>query len=175
MRVSRIDDKAKRMLGWVGQYSVAGRHTRKFFSDRVFGTPARAKAAAEAFATKDLAEHQEVSSLRRMLVPRKNTPHGIPGVARYARPGGSSAFWVAYWTQDGVRHQKKYSILRHGESEARDLAFATRADMTAGNLERLAELLKIHAPGRSATAERKTRSSSRTGSPVPGRSTLPGR
>ncbi len=105
---------------------------------------------------KDLAEHREVRSLRSMLVPRKNTPHGIPGVARYARPGGTSAFWIAYWTRDGVRHQKKYSILLHGESEARDLAFATRADMTAGNLERLAELLKVHAPGRSAAAKRRS-------------------
>jgi hypothetical protein len=106
-----------------------------------------------------------------MLVPRKNTPHGIPGVARYARPGGTSAFWIAYWTRDGIRHQKKYSILLYGESEARDLAFATRADMTAGTLERLAELLEVHAPGRSAAAKRQKPSSPRIGSPVPGRST----
>ena len=170
MRVSRIDDKTKRMLGWLVQYSVAGMHTRKFFSDRAFGTSARAKAAAEAFAMKDLEEHREMRSLRRMLIPRKNTPHGIPGVARYARPGGTSAFWIAYWTRDGVRHQKKYSILLHGESEARDLAFATRADMTAGYLERLSELLEVHAPGRSGAAERQKRSLSRIGSPVPSRS-----
>jgi len=153
MRVRRIDDQAKRMLGWLVQYSVAGRHTRKFFSDRAFGTSARAKAAAEAFAMKDLEEHREIRSLRSKLVPRKNTPHGVPGVARYARPGGTSTFWTAYWTRDGVRHQKKYSISRHGEHEARDLAFATRADMTAGNLERLTELLKIHAPSRAAAAK----------------------
>jgi hypothetical protein len=164
MRVGRIDDKAKRMIGWLVHYSVAGRHTRKFFSDRAFGTSARAKAAAEAFAMKDLEAHQEIRSLRNKLIPRKNTPHGIPGVARYVRPGGTSAFWIAYWTQDGVRHQKKYSIPRHGERAARALAFSTRADMTAGNLERLTELLKIHAPGRSAAAGRKTRSSSRIGS-----------
>lgn len=167
MRVRRIDDKAKRMLGWLVQYSVAGRHTRRFFSDLAFGTSARAKAAAEAFAIKDLGEHQEIRSLRSKLMPRRNTPHGTPGVARYVRPGGISAFWTAYWTQDGVRRQKKYSISRYGEREARKLAFATRADMTAGNLDRLNELLKIHAPGRSAAAEQKRRPSTRTGSPPP--------
>ena len=148
MRVRRIDDQAKRMRGWLVQYSVAGSHTRKFFSDRAFGSSARARAAAEAFAIKDLEEHQEIRSLRSKLIPRKNTPHGIPGVGRYIRPGGMSAFWIAYWTQDGVRHQKKYSISRHGEREARELAFATRADHTSGNLERLTRLLKVHAPGR---------------------------
>lgn len=175
MRVSRIDDKAKRMIGWLVHYSVAGQHTRKFFSDRAFGSSEQAKAAAEAFAMEDFEEHREIRSLRNMLMPRRNTPHGTPGVARYARPGGTSAFWIAYWTQDGVRHQKKYSILRHGERAARELAFATRADMTAGNLDRLTDLLKIHAPGRSAAAERKTRSAPRTGSPAPGRSTRPSR
>ena len=157
MRVRRIDDQAKRMHGWLVQYSVAGRHTRKFFSDLAFGTSARARVAAEAFATKDLEEHQEIRSLRSKLIPRRNTPHGIPGVGRYIRPGGTSAFWIAYWTQDGVRHQKKYSISLHGEREARELAFATRADQTSGNLERLTRLLKIHVPGQSA-ADRKHRS-----------------
>ncbi|MGF6233858.1 hypothetical protein QFZ27_007813 [Inquilinus ginsengisoli] len=155
MRVRRIDDPTKRMRGWLVEYSVAARHTRKFFSDLAFGTSARAKAAAEAFAIKDLGEHHEIRSLRSRLMPRKNTPHGIPGVARYVRPGGTSAFWTAYWTQDGVRRQKKYSVARHGEREARELAFATRADMTAGNLERLTELLKIHALGRLAAPKRK--------------------
>lgn len=156
MRVRRIDDRAKRMLGWLVQYSVAGRHTRKFFSDLAFGTSAQAQAAAEVFAIKDLGEHQEIRSLRRKLMPRRNTPHGIPGVTRHARPEGTSAFWLACWTQDGVRHQKKYSISRYGEREARELAFATRADMTAGDLERLAELLKIHAPGQPEAVKRKT-------------------
>lgn len=155
MRVRRIDDPAKRMRGWLVQYSVAGRHTRKYFSDLAFGTSARAKAAAEAFAMKDLGEHHEIRSLRRRLMPRKNTPHGIPGVARYVRPGGTSAFWTAYWTQDGVRHQKKYSIARHGEHEARELAFATRAERTADSEERLRELLEVHAPGRSGAGKLK--------------------
>ncbi len=87
------------MLGWLVQYSVAGMHTRKFFSDRAFGTSAQAQAAAEAFAIKDLGEHQEIRSLRRKLMLRKNTPHGVPGVARYLRLGGTSAFWTAYWTR----------------------------------------------------------------------------
>jgi hypothetical protein len=156
MRVGRIDDPAKRMLGWLVRYSVAGRHTRKFFSDLTFGTSGRAKAAAEAFALAHLGEHTEIRSLRTRLLPRKNTPHGIPGVSRYVRPGGTSAFWTAYWTQDGVRHQKKFSVALHGEHDARELAFATRAEMTADNVERLAELLEIHVPDRPGAAKAKT-------------------
>ncbi|WP_225764567.1 AP2/ERF family transcription factor [Inquilinus sp. Marseille-Q2685] len=155
MRVSRIDNPEKRMLGWLVRYSVAGRHTRKFFSDLAHGSSAKAKAAAEAFALEHLDEHHEIRSLRTRLLPRKNTPHGVPGVARYVRPGGTSAFWTAYWTQDGVRRQKKFSIALLGEREARELAFATRAEMTADNQERLTELLDIHAPDRRAAAQQR--------------------
>ncbi len=155
MRVSRIDNPAKRMLGWLVRYSVAGKHTRKFFSDLAHGGSSdKAKAAAEAFALAHLLEHQEIRSLRTRLLPRRNTPHGVPGVARYVRPGGNSAFWTAYWTQDGVRRQKKYSVAQLGEHDARELAFATRAEMTAGNEERLEELLDIYVPERRATAKR---------------------
>jgi hypothetical protein len=153
MRVGRIDDPAKRMLGWLVRYSVAGRHTRKFFSDLVFGTSAKAKTAAVGFALEHLGEHTEIRSLRTRLMPRKNTPHGVPGVARYVRPGGTSAFWTAYWTQDGVRHQKKFSVALHGEQDARELAFSMRAEMTADGVERLAELLEIHAPDRAGAAK----------------------
>lgn len=156
MRVGRIDDPAKRMFGWLVRYWVAGRQTRKFFSDRAYGgSSQRAKAAAEAFAYEHLPDHQEILSLRRRLLPRRNTPHGIPGVARYVRPGGTSAFWTAYWTQDGVRRTKKYSVAKLGEHEARDLAFATREEMTAGNQERLAELLKIYVHDRKAERQRR--------------------
>ncbi len=153
MRVGRIDDPAKRMLGWLVRYSVAGRHTRKFFSDLVFGTSAKAKAAAVAFALAHLGEHTEIRSLRTRLMPRKNTPHGVPGVARYVRPGGTSAFWTAYWTRDGVRQQKKFSVALHGEHDARELAFSMRAEMTADSAERLAELLEIYAPDRAGAAK----------------------
>jgi hypothetical protein len=158
MRVSRIDNPAKRMLGWLVRYSVAGKHTRKFFSDLAHGgSSKKAKAAAEAFALEHLPDHQEIRSLRTRLLPRRNTPHGIPGVARYVRPGGTSAFWTAYWTQDGVRRQKKYSITQLGEHEARELAFATRAEMTAGNEERLAELLEIYVHARKTAAAKRQR------------------
>jgi len=156
MRVSRIDNPAKRMLGWLVRYSVAGRHTRKFFSDLAHGgSSKKAKAAAEAFALEHLVDHQEIRSLRTRLLPRRNTPHGVPGVARYVRPGGTSAFWTAYWTQDGVRRQKKYSVTQLGENDARELAFATRAEMTSGNQERLAELLDIYVHDRKAKRQRR--------------------
>ncbi|MGL4968202.1 MAG: AP2/ERF family transcription factor [Inquilinus sp.] len=144
------------MFGWLAHYWVAGRQTRKFFSDRAYGgSSKKAKAAAEAFALEHLPDHQEILSLRRRLLPRRNTPHGIPGVARYARPGGTSAFWTAYWTQDGVRRTKKYSVTKLGEHEARELAFATREEMTAGNQERLAELIQIYVHDRKAKRQRR--------------------
>jgi len=169
MRLSRIDNPAKRMFGWLVRYSVAGRHTRKFFSDLAHGSPDRAKAAAEAFALEHLEEHHEIRSLRTQLLPRRNTPHGVPGVARYVRAGGNSAFWTAYWTQDGVRRQKKYSVAQLGEREARELAFATRAEMTAGGEERLTELLHIHVP------DGKDKPGRRVASPAEPRSEAPAR
>ncbi len=144
MRVSRIDDPEKRMFGWLVRFSVAGQHTRKFFSDLAHEGSKKAEAAAEKFALAHLEDHSEIRSLRSRLLPRRNTPHGVPGVARYVRAGGTSAFWTAYWTQDGVRRQKKFSIAIHGEREARELAFATRDEMTADGAERLVGLLKIH-------------------------------
>lgn len=151
MRVGRIEEPTKRMFGWLVRYWVAGRQTRKFFSDRAYGGSSKeAKAAAEAFALEHLPDHQEILSLRRRLLARRNTPHGIPGVARYVRPDGASAFWTAHWTQDGVRHSKKYSVTKLGEHEARELAFATREEMNVGSQERLAELLKIYGYDRKA-------------------------
>lgn len=155
MRLSRLDDIEKRMHGWLVRYSVAGRKTRKFFSDRAFQGSDKAQAAAEAFALAHLGEHVEIRSLRTRLLPRRNTPHGVPGVARYVRPGGNSAFWTAYWTENGVKQQKKFSVTQHGEDEARELAFATRAEKTADNVERLGTLMQIHAPERPAAQSRK--------------------
>jgi hypothetical protein len=168
MRVSRIDNTAKRMLGWLVRYSVAGRHTRKFFSDLAHGgSSKKAKAAAEAFALEHLVDHQEIRSLRTRLLPRRNTPHGVPGVARYVRPGGTSAFWTAYWTQDGVRRQKKYSVTQLGEHDARELAFATRAEMTSGNQERLVELLEIYVHDRKTAAKRQRHPAEPAAAPTP--------
>jgi len=144
------------MFGWLVRYWVAGRRTRKFFSDRAYGgSSKKAKAAAEAFALEHLPDHQEILSLKRRMLPRRNTPHGIPGVARYVRSGGTSAFWTAYWTQNGVRHRKSYSVTKLGEHEARELAFATRLEMTAGNQERLAELIETYVNDRKAKQQRR--------------------
>ncbi|HMG49398.1 MAG TPA: hypothetical protein VK597_02315, partial [Inquilinus sp.] len=55
--------------------------------------------------------------------------------------------------RDGVRQQKKFSVALHGEHDARELAFSMRAEMTADSVERLAELLEIHAPDRAGAAK----------------------
>ena len=63
---------------------------------------------------------------------RRNNTSGIPGVGRYERilnqkTKNIATFWVAFWDDEyGVRRQRKYSVSKYGEREAKILAIAER-------------------------------------------------
>jgi hypothetical protein len=70
--------------------------------------------------------------IHRRTILRRNNTSGIPGIGRYdniANPdtGARAIFWLAFWDDEhGVRRQRKFSVLRHGEREAKKMAMAAR-------------------------------------------------
>jgi hypothetical protein len=105
----------------------------KRFSDGVYGGKREAlKAAVEyrnSFLSRDKPFDYQIWVRTRL---RKNNTSGIPGVLRYEVPRDSDAesvrvYWIAAWTDEhGATRQRKFSIARYGEEEAKLLAVAER-------------------------------------------------
>jgi len=143
-RITRLDNQAKRMVGWRVQYWVAGQEVRQFFSDAKFGGKDEAYKAAEACASSHIHDHDEINNLFKKIRLRKNTKFGLSGVTRVERRDGSSPFWVAYWTEQGRKKSKKFSVWRHGEFDAMSMAISIRLEHVKQETEKLAELLARH-------------------------------
>jgi hypothetical protein len=134
---------ANRNLGWLVRYSVESVTVQKFFSDKVHGTSASARAAAERFAHANIDLHLELLALRRRLLLRKNCRSGIPGVSRY-EVAGRGPFWVAYWDDAaGKKRQRKFSVKSFGEIEARNQALVCRARAVAQYLARWRKVKRL--------------------------------
>ena len=73
----------------------------------------------------------KVDSARHKLwhrtILRRNNTSGVAGVAPYRCRKGRRKYWVAYWAdENGVRRQRKFSVLRFGERKTKQLAIAER-------------------------------------------------
>jgi hypothetical protein len=131
--IRRVDHDLKRDHGWVVTLQRKGAIITKRFSDGIYGGKREAlKAAVEyrdSFLTRDKPfEHQIWIRTR----PRKNNKSGIPGVLRYEitdkrNPENVRIHWIAAWTDEyGATRQRKFSVARYGEEEAKLLAIAER-------------------------------------------------
>jgi AP2 domain. len=59
--------------------------------------------------------------------PRVESKTNIRGVYfRKERPGIAKAAWVCEWSIEGKRHSKSFSVDKYGETQAFELAYATR-------------------------------------------------
>lgn len=132
VRIRRVDYEAKHTHGYLVQVQRNHRITKKFFSDGVYGGKRKALLAAVSFRNQLLAEaHYEYRIWRRSIL-RRNNRSGITGVGRYdtiadPKMRRREIFWLAYWVnEDGSSGKRKFSVLAHGESGARQLAIAER-------------------------------------------------
>ncbi len=139
--LGRVDQPAKRMAGWVVQVCYEGRRFTRYFSDKQFKGGRRAYAAARRFAL-ELGDRSEALALLRRLLPRQNSRSGTPGVARYDGGPGRGPFWVAYWDENGLKVQKKFSVSVYGEGRAQELAFEARRKGVKQHVRRLEQLRK---------------------------------
>lgn len=131
--IQRIDNETNRTHAWLVHVQRGNRIVMKMFTDSVFGGKRKALQAATTFHAQLLAEVPEYEYqvwIRTRL--RRNNTSGIPGVSRHDRidnpnTGRRVVFWLASWTDEhGTGRKRKFSVLRHGEREAKRLAIAER-------------------------------------------------
>ncbi|MBI5568591.1 MAG: AP2 domain-containing protein [Desulfomonile tiedjei] len=131
--ITRVDNDASGDHVWVVVVTRKGESIVKRFSDGTYGGKRKALEAAVEYRDALLAQDEPFDHqiwIRTRL--RKNNKSGIPGVHRYeirdnSGNGNVREYWIATWTNEhGVTRQRKFSIARYGEEEAKLLAIAER-------------------------------------------------
>lgn len=131
--IGRVDNDANGDHVWIVRLQRKGAAIVKRFSDGVYGGTREALKAAVEYRDSFLARDQPFNHqiwIRTRL--RKNNKSGIPGVHRYEvtdswGDGNVREYWIAAWTNEyGVTRQRKFSVARYGEEEAKLLAIAER-------------------------------------------------
>jgi hypothetical protein len=131
--ITRIDRASNGDYGWVVTLQRKGAVIVKRFSDGIHGGKRKALKEAVEYRDSFLARDKPFDYqiwLRTRL--RKNNKSGIPGVHRYEvrdNPDSENirVYWIAAWTDEhGATRQRKFSVTRYGEEEAKLLAIAER-------------------------------------------------
>ena len=123
--ITRVDHEASRTHGYNVRVQWQGERRSKFFSDRLYGDRLGALAAALDWRN---AVERELNKPRteRQVVGIVYSSSGIPGVRRIRE--GQTEYYEATWgTTAGKQARTKYSIARHGEERALQLASRARA------------------------------------------------
>jgi hypothetical protein len=107
----------------------------KFFADRSHGGVERAHEAARRWRDRLVAELDAAESIRVCRRSPRNSS-GVVGVCRVAVSATNGAvyyFWQASWSPaPGLRRCVKYSVQRHGDRRAFELAVEARSSGTNG-------------------------------------------
>jgi hypothetical protein len=103
-----------------------GRSLAKSFSDRRYGSKAAALLAAQRYRDKLLKENPPLSKRAFCMKVKRSNTSGVAGVWREVRSNGY-ARWVANTAlASGRRLLETFSVDRHGEAQAKDMATAAR-------------------------------------------------
>lgn len=131
--IQRVDDDSRRTHAWIARVQRNNRIVAKMFSDCVYGGKSKAKKAATDYRKKLLSEVPLVEhQIWRRNILRRNNSSGIPGVGRYERvanprTGRKEAFWLASWIDEhGASRKRKFSVMCHGEDQAKQFAIEER-------------------------------------------------
>jgi hypothetical protein len=131
--IDRLDIEEKRIHTWRVVATRGGVTKAKIFTDSKYGGKDAALQAAICYRDELLAKiDQFAHQIWVRTKVRSNNTSGIPGVGRRdvmanSNPNGRYVSWVAYWIDEhGIGRQRGFSILRHGEQEAKRLAIAER-------------------------------------------------
>lgn len=113
---------------WV-RYNKEGALFTKLFSDSVYGSQEAALQAAQKWHDELLAAFPLPNRREFAQKARRKSNSGIVGVRKgkdYSK-GKTYDVWIASWSpQRGVYKAKKFSILKHGDEGAKQLAIAAR-------------------------------------------------
>ena len=122
--ITRVDHDASRTHGYNVRVMWQGERHSKFFSDAKHGDRLGALSAAIDWRN---ATEKEIGKPRteRQVVGLVYSSSGIPGVRR-VREGGTDYYEATWGTTAGKQGRTKYSIAKHGEAKALQLAKAAR-------------------------------------------------
>lgn len=129
--ISRIDQPDKHNHGWFVRVTRKGKTYSMFCADKKCG--GKAKALAEAKKCHKLLLEKYPPMSRKDFAQIQRRPNksgsGIVGVTRLTKMvrGKKYHFWQATWSPSrGNIHKKAFSISKHGEEKAKQLAIQTR-------------------------------------------------
>lgn len=138
--ISRIDSDHNHTHGWYVRVRQNGKVKSKFFSDQKYGGIVNAlmkarrhyKKEMQRIFTKTLGEAPKQIPDRVIVTKNKNNNTGMIGVQRIERenPGGSiyKAYRVCWTEKSGKAKTKFFSIDKHGEEKAFELASQFRKE-----------------------------------------------
>lgn len=128
--IARIDLPGAGTHGWQVRMQRRGIKYGKFFADRPHGGPDHALLAARQWRDDLINELSRRASTRICERSARNSS-GVVGVSKItvvSANGTSYQFWQATWSPaPGQRRCIKFSIKRHGDREAFELAVEARA------------------------------------------------
>jgi hypothetical protein len=133
--IGRIDQSEGSTHGWQVRIQRRGVKYAKYFADRRHGGPDGSYEAALMWRDRlleNLANEEAVRICRRSV----RNSSGVVGVCRVAVKAANGCtyfFWQATWSPEaGVRRCVKFSIQRHGEQRAFELAVHARSQGVNG-------------------------------------------
>lgn len=127
--LSRVEIPVVGTYGWQVRMQRGRCKTSRFFADRSYGGVTAAHAAALEWRDATLAAWSVSEQARTCSVSARNAS-GVVGVCRIrvrSSQGMEYEFWQATWCPTpGVRKAVRFSILRHGDAAAYQLAIEAR-------------------------------------------------
>jgi AP2 domain len=127
--IARIELISVGTIGWQVRMQRRGEKVSRFFSDGAYGGAAESLQAAREWRDAQLRDWQQSERPRTCEVSPRNAS-GVVGVSRVvvrASTGATYLFWQATWCPaPGQRQSVKFSIKKHGDQTAYQLAIEAR-------------------------------------------------
>jgi len=133
--ISRIEQAEAGTRGWQVRLQRRGVKYAKYFADRRYGGGEPAWEAAKCWRDEVMAQLRsgDESRVCRRSVRNSSGIVGVCQVTVRAANGTEYRFWQAAWsTSDGKRRCVKFSVRRHGERRAFELAVSARQGGVGG-------------------------------------------
>jgi hypothetical protein len=134
--ITRIDQPEKKNHGFYVRITHRGKNFQKYFPDKSLGGKPKALKAAKEFRDSLLKKmpkaKQEAAAKKRRRIKRSGVT-GVTHVVSKSPKGTVYEYWQAAWADaDGRRRTAKFSIARHGEGKALEMAKKARRDGLRG-------------------------------------------
>ena len=133
LNINRVDHHASHTHCWRVTIQRQTHIYREEFSDGQYGGCQEALAAAESYRDALLQTHPPFSKPDYCAILKKNNRSGVSGLTRVDGCGLSRGrrvrrlYWEVQWPiENGRSRHRKFSILKHGEEGAYQLALAAR-------------------------------------------------